>query len=61
MAEAKTVDSADLLRVMRDRKYRPLTQDELAAEFGIAERERPALACSLRQLERQGEIVCVKQ
>jgi len=48
----------ELLEFMREKAYKPMTREELAAHFGVeGEEEAQAFARMLEELEREGRIV----
>lgn len=54
------VTESDVLRLVRGRRYRPMTADDMAKHFKVPKSERAAFDELIAELKRTGEIVEVK-
>lgn len=55
------VESSDIIKFLRSKRYQPMNAQELAEHFEIPAAEYEEFCRSLRTLELQGEIVQIKQ
>jgi len=54
------VSESEILKLVRSRRYRPMTADEIAAKFRVPERERAEFLRTIEELKLAGELVEVK-
>jgi len=55
------VDRQRILDLVRSRKYRSMTTEELARRLRLADEEVPELLAMLEKLQLEGHVVCVKK